>query len=231
MKISVGSLVLEVTRRCNMHCPHCIRGEAQSLDMSKETVDKLLEMVSDIGHICFTGGEPSLNLPIIQYTFERVNEKFGYTPPFFVATNGKENQMDLMQVLAKAYVQCPSPEICSVAISVDQFHERSRSAEDYLRALAFYSDCKEHQGLDDGWVQKKGLALDNGLGQPPQNKAQKLYIDTWSDGTVSVEDLVLCADEGIRSNCDYEYEDDESILCSLDELQSYVSAQLAEMES
>lgn len=39
MKINVHTLIVEVTRRCNMTCKHCLRGDAQSLDMQKETVD------------------------------------------------------------------------------------------------------------------------------------------------------------------------------------------------
>ncbi len=35
----VYSLILEVTRRCNMCCAHCLRGDAEDIDMEKETVD------------------------------------------------------------------------------------------------------------------------------------------------------------------------------------------------
>ena len=62
-KIGVRSLILEVTRRCNMCCDHCLRGDAQDLDMQKETVDALLEQVGSIGGVTFSGGEPLLNYP------------------------------------------------------------------------------------------------------------------------------------------------------------------------
>ena len=39
--MQVYSLILEVTRRCNMCCAHCLRGEAENIDMQKETIDKV----------------------------------------------------------------------------------------------------------------------------------------------------------------------------------------------
>lgn len=34
MEIYVNYLAIEVTRRCNMKCEHCLRGDAQNLDIS-----------------------------------------------------------------------------------------------------------------------------------------------------------------------------------------------------
>lgn len=34
MEIYVNYLAIEVTRRCNMKCNHCLRGDAQNLDIS-----------------------------------------------------------------------------------------------------------------------------------------------------------------------------------------------------
>ena len=32
---------IELTRRCNMACKHCLRGDAQNLTISKEIIDKI----------------------------------------------------------------------------------------------------------------------------------------------------------------------------------------------
>lgn len=58
-KLNIYNLVLEVTRRCNMCCAHCLRGEAQNMDMQKETIDKLLDQTDSISMVTFSGGEPS----------------------------------------------------------------------------------------------------------------------------------------------------------------------------
>ena len=43
MKIKTGMLAFEVTRRCNETCLHCCKGKAESIDMTKEIIDKVLK--------------------------------------------------------------------------------------------------------------------------------------------------------------------------------------------
>ena len=31
--VELNSMAIEVTRRCNMACPHCLRGEAQGINI------------------------------------------------------------------------------------------------------------------------------------------------------------------------------------------------------
>ena len=53
-------VVIEVTRRCNMNCAHCLRGDAQNLDISIDVIDRFFDAFAngaDISTITFTGGE------------------------------------------------------------------------------------------------------------------------------------------------------------------------------
>ena len=43
-----NNLALEVTRRCNLRCKHCMRGEPQDLDMSDEVLDKVINQFSSL---------------------------------------------------------------------------------------------------------------------------------------------------------------------------------------
>lgn len=54
---------IENTRRCNMNCPHCGKGEPQNIDMDEKIIDKTFREVSDIfiRTMRITGGEPFLN--------------------------------------------------------------------------------------------------------------------------------------------------------------------------
>ena len=45
-----NNLALEVTRRCNLRCKHCMRGEPQDLDMSDEVLDKVINQFSSLYH-------------------------------------------------------------------------------------------------------------------------------------------------------------------------------------
>jgi MoaA/NifB/PqqE/SkfB family radical SAM enzyme len=56
----LNNLVLEITRRCNMKCEHCMRGSAQRVDMSNQTLWNTLKDIDSINTLTITGGEPQL---------------------------------------------------------------------------------------------------------------------------------------------------------------------------
>lgn len=53
----MSTLCFELTRRCNMNCDFCCRGDAQNKDITKEIIDKTLEEVKD----CEVGAETILS--------------------------------------------------------------------------------------------------------------------------------------------------------------------------
>lgn len=89
MKKIITSLGLEVTRKCNEKCEHCMRGEPQNLDLSKKYVDKLL-MEKDIiiVNLIFSGGEPLLNEELILYTINKIIDKNLPVLSISMTTNG-----------------------------------------------------------------------------------------------------------------------------------------------
>ena len=48
-KIAIDHLLVEITRKCQLRCAHCLRGDAQNINMSHKIIDKLLESVCVIG--------------------------------------------------------------------------------------------------------------------------------------------------------------------------------------
>ena len=66
-KVVFNQLIIEVTRRCNMECGHCLRGDAQNEDIFLSAVDGVLDQTEAIGRLIITGGEPTLNLKAIQH--------------------------------------------------------------------------------------------------------------------------------------------------------------------
>ena len=60
MLLHLKHLLLEATRKCNMACPHCMRGDAEELSMDYAVIDRIFEDVRQIDHLVLTGGEPSL---------------------------------------------------------------------------------------------------------------------------------------------------------------------------
>lgn len=60
--MQLNELILEITRKCNAHCDHCLRGNAQNIDMDDSIIDKALEGVDSIINVVFTGGNHHLRL-------------------------------------------------------------------------------------------------------------------------------------------------------------------------
>ena len=58
--MQVSQLVIEIGRKCNLSCAHCLRGKSQDVTVDIDTVKKLIDEFEFIGNITFTGGEPTL---------------------------------------------------------------------------------------------------------------------------------------------------------------------------
>lgn len=232
MKFFVHELILEVTRKCNMCCPHCLRGDAENMDMKKETIDKILDSIEGISNVTFTGGEPTLNLPLIEYFFQKAEEKEKMPSSFFIATNGKENQLELASILLKWYEKMDEKECCAISISKDAYHEDISS--EILKGLVFYSDCKEHSDyeLDEDWIINEGRAYDNGfIGSNRKPNILNLNDQDIDSDTCYLELLYVAADEKILGDCDVAFENQEEYMFSmLDDFQIKAENEIKKLE-
>ena len=153
MEIYVNYLAIEVTRRCNMKCNHCLRGDAQNLDISTAVLSGIAKHIHPAS-VIFTGGEPSLNVPAIKRYFE-LAERYDTMPAaFYVATNGatsKEQMRDLALTLLESYAKMEEQDMCEVDVSVDMFHEAFRDNDNakILSGLSFFGQGKQHSVKDD----------------------------------------------------------------------------------
>lgn len=68
-KITFDDVVIEITRKCNMVCGHCFRGDAQPVDIDLEHLDAFLDQCEVIGRLLLTGGEPSMCLNVLQHLY------------------------------------------------------------------------------------------------------------------------------------------------------------------
>ncbi|MBQ8617031.1 MAG: radical SAM protein [Clostridia bacterium] len=71
-------LSLDLTRRCNLGCDFCFRGKPQNLDMSRETIDKILDEISNdsfVEELRILGGEPFLVPELVEYLVDQVIKK------------------------------------------------------------------------------------------------------------------------------------------------------------
>ena len=77
MKKRYDDLMLELTRKCNLECDHCLRGCTQDLSMDISLIDKILDETESINQISFTGGEPMIEGEKIIYIIDKIeNDDF-----------------------------------------------------------------------------------------------------------------------------------------------------------
>lgn len=108
--LQLSELNIELTRDCNLNCPHCMRYEPnEPMDayrgsvISKEIIDALFERYRHIDLIVITGGEPMLHPEMITYLVDKIIEKQVYIEQIQIITNGTIASEEAVTALNRAY--------------------------------------------------------------------------------------------------------------------------------
>jgi hypothetical protein len=200
----LSELVLEVTRRCNMACEHCLRGDAQALDLDTRVIDKLFEQVTSISCVTFTGGEPSLNVKAIQYFVKKATSLKISIESFYVVTNGKKVSLPLMKTLIDLYSICGEKECCQLVVSRDQYHEYDGGAQEtpMYEALRFYN--KEDRRTPITNPLSEGRALENGLGAGEEAKHEGFEYDEEYESASGI--VYISSNGNVLDNCNMAFD-------------------------
>lgn len=202
--MNIENMIIEVTRKCQFKCQHCLRGASQNKDLNNDYIDLLLEKVNCIGSITFSGGEPSLNVSAIN-RFLNVCEKNSISVgSFYISTNGKDIPIDFVVSCIKLYSYCDEKECCAVRISNDYYHQiEGKYDTTLLDALSFSGRKNLKEGSNDFYLLKQGFATTTGS------------LDVSDEGFVVEGDRVsgevyLNALGEIISGCDWSYENQKN---------------------
>lgn len=87
-KVLLNFSLIEVTRKCNLKCRHCLRGEAENITITKEMIDNYFDNIDGILKLNFTGGEPFLAIDEIEYTIDKIIKDKIRVASLAVITNG-----------------------------------------------------------------------------------------------------------------------------------------------
>lgn len=219
--MEINNLIVEVTRQCNIKCLHCLRGPAENLKMDPKYIDILLSKVSYISSVTFSGGEPSLNVPIIEYFLNRLMEKNVRLGSFYIATNGIKINLDFVVICLKLYSYSEEKDFCSVDVSNDVYHAKEGKYDTVLLDGLKFTNRK---------YSRESWNFDNGKLLIMEGKAKKLATHNHKQ-TVSVienqEDfndanIYLNCEGNIVNGCDWSYKSQKkNVLCSVDDLETY----------
>lgn len=160
--MQINNLIIEVTRKCNFSCSHCLRGEAQNKNIDLKYIDALFDNndINYISNVTFTGGEPSLNIRAIDYFIEKCKRNNVEVGSFYIATNGStaSGNIEFLQLLIKLYCFCSDNEISAVEISKTDYHNQNMQNAEAINKLKCLSFVREKEHLDSKYLINEGKA-------------------------------------------------------------------------
>ncbi len=171
MEIYYSTLQIEITRLCNQICKHCCRGKSQNLNQKKEYIDALFDNnnIRNIYTLMFSGGEPTLNGILVDYTVDKIIQKEILVDNFITSINGLAYSEDLVRGLTKLkdyIIQTSDYErLCPgvLMITQDQFHaDADPKVVEKLSPLSYFSPILKTE-LSKEDICPYGYALENHL--------------------------------------------------------------------
>lgn len=190
--VSFTTLLFEMTRKCNLKCPHCMRGEPQNVTITKEIIDKALDNMGLILHLALTGGEPFLEPEMIVYLVDGVIRRGIPVQQFDCITNGTVVNKEIAKAFARmaAYIPTNWPsakdkDAVAIIISVD-FHDVSEL--EVLATQKFYQEQCGHAVKviteKEDVNEKRNKAIEEYMGRHPDGAGLDWFKNalTESDG-------------------------------------------------
>ncbi len=214
MELSINSLVIEASRKCNMKCQHCLRGAAQRKTISNHHVRKMLELVDYASSLTIGGGEPTLAMDTLEYIRQCVIYGNCDIGNFFMVTNGKSiNVAELADYFARMHMICDDNEISGVPFSFDPYHTETFTWAQKEKRDRNYEKLKET------------LEYEYGLGE---NSSGKDYVWKHSNEEMSTRNLKSegrAKEFGYSDTPVYTFEEDEyGDTVSFNETELYLSS-------
>jgi hypothetical protein len=218
-KINIENLVIEITRRCNMKCSHCLRGPAQNKDIDMFYIDILFKHVNYISNLTITGDEPSLKPEYIKWILRKAKSYKIGIGSFFISTNGKKVTPEFLIEIVNLYSYCDDNEISGIRISRDDYHEEIPNNN--IKKLQIFSfttiDDDRHKFLiNEGRTKElinygRHSLKDSRKLNPDEFEFDEENINTLSEGT-----LYLNVKGNLIRGCDWSYKSQdkpENIFC------------------
>lgn len=84
------TIIFEITRKCNLHCTFCGRGDPQNISITKEIIDKAMTELKGayINQIGISGGEPTVEPEMLIYLIDSIISHKLLVKEVFMFTNG-----------------------------------------------------------------------------------------------------------------------------------------------
>lgn len=212
MQKAYDILAIEITRRCNMRCAHCMRGAPERKDVDFHYIDLLLKDIEYISSLLITGGEPTLNAKAIRYIADVLRERGISLGGVSLITNGKSVPDDFISAYASLLSLSTDEECNYLAVSQDVFHEEipseNRRKLSIFRAYqptGHHYDWKHMRIVDLGRAKRL-----SGYLKQEAHKCEEFFYEYDPDlDLIRFTDtfITMTVDGDILPTCDYAFRD------------------------
>lgn len=117
--MKVERLYLEVTRKCDLLCEHCLRGERENIDMPLSTIDSIFNGIEEIDFLLLSGGEPLMAYSSIKRIVENIKARNIKVNKTLIITNGTVLNARIIMLLE----ELNNLTNLHISVSKDIFHE------------------------------------------------------------------------------------------------------------
>lgn len=218
--MNITDLSIEVTRECNMNCDHCLRGEQQVMNLSTNYISDLLDQLSYISDVTFTGGEPSLVPGIIKCFLEMAKERNIEIGSFYIATNGTNADSSFINTCLDLFAYCKDKELCYLQYSNDIYHDTPYYIVENiekLKGLKFFSFKYKNERLSFNGMLDQGRAVENCYISNEVKEYPIKSIEDFNDSSIYLN----CLGQ-IINGCDWSYINQEKhVICNVKDLTSF----------
>ncbi len=218
--MQLGIFILELTRRCNMECKHCLRGAQRNEELPRKYVHDFFSRVDVIQSITLSGGEPSIAPHIIQEVAEEVTITGIDIQNFFIVTNGKEVSDDFLASVEAMKKVCSQNDKSHIEISNHMYNKGlTEKNVQRLKTLSIPVRNKYNSQLYFPYViYNEGYAKENKIGyrEYPLPAYRKKYIDFDHEYLSKKIMLYLNTRGNVLYGCGWSYdsqENDQHIIC------------------
>lgn len=133
-KYSLSGLAIEVTRRCNLNCGHCLRGESVQKDLNLRKFHDFLNGIVWIDSIHLTGGEPFASINTLNGIINILEYKKVGFGGFSIVTNCSLINDEAIKTLKKMFM-LSKHDNSYIHVSKDSYHGWDENRENNLSRL------------------------------------------------------------------------------------------------
>lgn len=229
MKINFSNVVIEVTRKCNMKCRHCLRGNAQNIEISDIDLDTFFSKVGYISDLTISGGEPSIAAHKINTVVDMLEKYNVGVGNFYIATNAKEVSNEFLLAVMRLYCHCDDNEISALNYSNDAYHDKMKMENIKKLEVFKFTSARNRSEYENNNVLNEGRAKTNGIGNHGVKHDLSYflgdiseYVDTSQDNAIIDNMTIYLNCKGnVICGCDWSYKNQdkkENIICNVNDM-------------